>query len=72
MKSWQQKLKDRIKYLEEQNLGLNQQIALLSRENKLLHEIHKSSTVMTIALEKTTEAMVQLVASATTITKAGR
>jgi hypothetical protein len=73
MSSWQQKLKDRIKYLEEENFKLNQQIAFVNRENKILIDVQRSATVMTIALEKTTEAMTQLVCSATTIMqRAGR
>jgi hypothetical protein len=66
MISWQRELKERVKYLEEENIKLKQQIEFASRENRLLHDIHKSSTVMTIALEKTTEAMTQLVTTAAT------
>ena len=62
--SWQQEMRDRIKSLQDENLRLNQQIAMLSKQVSILEPIVKGPPTMMIACERIVDAAAHLVGDA--------
>ena len=52
-------LKNRIKYLDDTNFQLQQQIALLTRELSFMSELHKATIATRISLRGVLEALTQ-------------
>ena len=71
MTSWQETLKNRVQYLENENLKLNQQIAMLTRENEVLSRLANAPPTIMIACEKIVESAAQLTTSANELLKRG-
>ena len=69
MTSWQETLKNRVQYLENENLKLNQQIAMLTRENVVLSRLANAPPTIMIACEKIVESAAQLTTSANELLK---
>jgi hypothetical protein len=69
MTSWQKTLKNRVQYLENENLKLNQQIAMLTRENVVLSRLANAPPTIMIACEKIVESAAQLTTSANELLK---
>ena len=67
MHSWQQSLKNRVKSLEDENLKLNGQIALLVRENNLLNKLVSGPPTIMIACEKVVDSAARVTESVNNI-----
>ena len=71
MTSWQETLKNKVQYLENENLKLNHQIAMLTRENAVLSRLANAPPTIMIACEKIVESAAQLTTSANELLKRG-
>jgi len=70
--SWQQEIRDRVKYLENENFRLCQELALSQQKVKFLSHFTDGPPTLMIACEKVVEAAAQIATSATTILREGR